>query len=126
MSSLERPAHATPPGTVLAAAILLYVGGGLTALAAVVGLARGPLLVSLIYLPLGALYLALGRAVQTGRPWARVAVLVLCGLGIAFALVRLVASGPAEALSGLAWPVVYAILVNTESARAWFRQDRPA
>jgi hypothetical protein len=70
---------------------------------------------------LGLLYLGLARAVQRGRRWARRAVLVLCGLGVALAAIRLFGSGLSSAVGALAWPVVYAILLNTDTARSWFR-----
>src|SRR5689334_882551 len=84
------PAGASPrapaPGTVLAAAILLYVGGALTVLSSLTGLTSGTsggLLRSGMYMLLGLLYLGLARAVQRGRRWARRAVLVLCVIGVA-------------------------------------------
>ncbi|WP_147315654.1 hypothetical protein [Asanoa ferruginea] len=120
MSSPEVPARPSPPGTVLAAAILLYIGGGLAILSGVIGLGRWPLLFALLNLLLGALYVGLARAVQTGRSWARTIVLVLSGLAIAVALVRLVTGGPG-AIGALAWPIAYAVLLCTDSARAWFR-----
>ncbi|GIF53697.1 hypothetical protein DFJ67_5979 [Asanoa ferruginea] len=120
VSSPEVPARPSPPGTVLAAAILLYIGGGLAILSGVIGLGRWPLLFALLNLLLGALYVGLARAVQTGRSWARTIVLVLSGLAIAVALVRLVTGGPG-AIGALAWPIAYAVLLCTDSARAWFR-----
>jgi ABC-type enterochelin transport system permease subunit len=105
---------------VLAAAILLYVGGGLTTLSALIAVVRGILLPPLLFLLLGVLYLGLARAVQRGRPWARPVVLVLSGLGIAVAVVGLVVGG-LGAIGGLAWPIAYAVLLSTDSARAWFR-----
>jgi dolichol kinase len=120
VSSPEMPARPSPPGTVLAAAILLYIGGGLAILSGVIGLGRSALLFALLNLVLGALYVGLARAVQTGRSWARTVVLVLSGLAIAVALVRLVAGGPG-AIGALAWPIAYAVLLCTDSARAWFR-----
>lgn len=104
----------------LAAAILLYIGGGLTTLSALIAVVRGILLPPLLFLLLGVLYLGLARAVQTGRPWARPVVLVLSGLGIAVAVVGLVVGG-LGAIGGLAWPIAYAVLLSTDSARAWFR-----
>lgn len=50
---------------------------------------------------------------------ARRAVLVLCG--VALAVIRLFGSGVSSAVGTLAWPVVYAILLNTDTARSWFR-----
>ena len=121
-TDVSRPASA--PGPVQAAAILLYVGGALTVLSALTGLlsgTSGALLRSGAYLLLGLLYLGLARSVQRGRRWARRAVLVLCALGAALAGVRLFGSGLSSAVGALAWPVVYAILLSTDSARSWFR-----
>jgi hypothetical protein len=123
-SHADRSRRASAPGTVQAAAILLYVGGALTVLFALTGLTAGTLgslLRSGAYVLLGLLYLGLARAVQRGRRWARRAVLVLCGLGVALAAIRLFGSGLSSAVGALAWPVVYAILLNTDTARSWFR-----
>src|SRR3954469_20760227 len=90
--SPARPPRPPAPGTVQAAAILLYVGGALTVLVALTGLASGTtagLIRAGIYLLLGVAYLSLARAVQLGRRWARRAVLILCGVGAALAVVRL-------------------------------------
>jgi len=122
--SQGQPARAAAPGAVQAAAILLYVGGALTVLLALTGLGSGTLsglLRSGMYVLLGLLYLGLACAVQRGQRWARRAVLALCGVGIALAVVRLFASGVSSAVGTLAWPVVYAILLSTDTARSWFR-----
>ena len=119
MPVVSSPAsHAPAPGTVQAAAILLYVGGALTALVALT--AFGSPLRAGVYLLLGALYLGLARAVQLGRRWARRAVLALCLVGVALAVIRLIGSGVSSAVGTLAWPVVYAILLNTDTARSYF------
>ncbi|MEU7905092.1 hypothetical protein [Actinoplanes sp. NPDC049118] len=117
----EPPAGA--PGTVHAAAILLYVGGALTLVFALTSGARGSLLRSAAYVLIGLLYLGLARAVQRGRRWARRAVLVLCGAGVALAGFRLFDSGISAAAGDLAWPMVYAILLSTDAARSWFRAE---
>src|SRR4051794_3607389 len=94
-SHADEPRHGSAPGTVQAAAILLYVGGALTVLSALTGLGSGTLgglLRSGAYVLVGALYIGLARAVQRARRWARRAVLVLCGVGAALAGVRLFAS----------------------------------
>ncbi|MEW2330695.1 hypothetical protein AB0880_23110 [Micromonospora chersina] len=114
------------PGPVLATAILLYVGGALTLVYSLAGASTGGLLGALLpswALALyGLLYLGLGWGVQHGRRWARRAVLVLCAVGVAFATLRLVVGGVPQALGELLWPVVYAVLLNTETARVWFRR----
>jgi hypothetical protein len=123
------PPREDVPGAVLAASILLYVGGALTVVYALVGIHGGGLVRGLLpgsgYALYGLAYVGLGWAVRRGRPWARRTVLVLCGIGAALALVRLFHAGPASAVRGLAWPAVYASLLSTEKSRAWFRRRGP-
>ena len=125
-----------------ATAILLYAGGAITLLSALVGAVRGRP-AALVYAVLGALYLLLARKIQLGRPWARRTVLVLCVIGLALGLLRLAAAGSQGALwsvgsqgalwsvgsQGALWsvgsPVVYAVLLFTPPARAWFRRPDP-
>ncbi|MFI7546300.1 hypothetical protein [Actinoplanes sp. NPDC049599] len=130
MSSSDQHDDATParrasaPGSVQAAAILLYVGGALSVLFALTGLmsaSAGGLRLA-VYGLLGLLYLGLARAVQMGRRWARRLLLVLCAIGIAAAGLSLAWSSPSAAVGALAWPVVYATLLNTGPARAWFHR----
>jgi hypothetical protein len=123
-SDAEASRRASVPGAVQAAAILLYIGGALTVLFALTGLTSaslGRLLWTGAYVLFGLLYLGLARAVQRGRRWARRVVLVLCGVGVVLAGIRLFGSGASSAVGTLAWPVVYAILLNTDTARSWFR-----
>lgn len=125
-----RPAGASQaPGPVLAAAILLYVGGALTMLSGLSG-ARSSGVVSRMLPPAvlvlyGVFYLLIARGVQQGRRWARTTALVLAGLGVAIGALRAVAAGPAAGALELAWPIVYLILLNTAAARAWFRRPQP-
>ncbi len=122
-SEANTPRRRSAPGVVQATAILLYVGGSLTVLFALTGIrsaTAGDLLRSGAYLFLGVSYLGLARGVQRGRRWARRTILVLCGIGVVLAGVRL-ASGMSSVAGTLAWPVVYAILLNTGAARSWFR-----
>ena len=107
-----------------ATAILLYAGGAITLLSALVGAVRGRP-AALVYAVLGALYLLLARKIQLGRPWARRTVLVLCVIGLALGLLRLAAAGPQRALWSVGSPVVYAVLLFTPPARAWFRRPDP-
>jgi hypothetical protein len=120
-------AAAAVPSTVMTASILLYVGGALTFVYALAGVRTGGLLRGLLpsgaYAVYGLLYVGLGWAVSRRRRWARRTVLVLCGIGVALALLRLVGGGFAAAVASLAWPAVYAILLSTDSARAWFRAE---
>ncbi|MFC8618792.1 hypothetical protein ACFT9M_20590 [Micromonospora purpureochromogenes] len=115
----------------LATAILLYVGGALTLVYGLSGASTGGVLSALLpswaLALFGLLYFGLGWGVQHGRRWARRTLLVLCAVGVAFATLRLVAGGVPQALGDLLWPVVYAVLLNTEAARAWFRRpSQPA
>ncbi|SCG66997.1 hypothetical protein [Micromonospora inositola] len=119
-----RPPAGKAPGPVLAAAILLYVGGGLTLLYGLVGnrVSGGfsGLLPPWALVLYGLLYVGLGWGVQHGRRWARRTVLVLCGVGVALAAVKLAAGGKASAVVDLLWPLVYVALLCTEAARDWF------
>jgi hypothetical protein len=65
---------------------------------------------------LGLLYIGLARGLQRGWQWARRTVLILCVGGAG-----LFGTGVFAAAEALAGPVVYAILLNTETARFWFR-----
>jgi hypothetical protein len=51
---------------------------------------------------------------------ARILVLVLYGVGAALAVVDLLVADVSVGLTGLIWPAVFAILLNTVSAREWF------
>jgi len=122
----DTPRRAPAPGAVQALVILLYVGGGLTVVLTLARLGSDTPLQSTAYVLFGLVYVGLAYAVQRGRRWARRTVLVLCTLGVAVAGIRLVATGLSAAISTLAWPMIYAILLSTAPARAWFHQDRPA
>jgi hypothetical protein len=111
--------RANMPGTVLAASILLYIGGGLTVVYALAGLGSGPLRAA-GYTVYGLMYVGLGWAVGHRKRWARRVVLVLCGIGVLLAVLRFIGGGIGTGVSSLAWPVVYAVLLMTDSARAWF------
>lgn len=118
------PAAGKAPGPVLAAAILLYVGGGLTVLYGLTGTrAGGPLSRMLppgVLVLYGLLYLVIARGVQQGKRWARTWALALAGIGVAVGALRAAAVGPAAAVADLVWPVVYLVLLNTAAARDWF------
>jgi hypothetical protein len=119
------PQPVSPPGIVQATAIILYVGAALVEL---YGLSRlgsatlGGHLWSGTQMLLGLLYVALARGLQRGWPWARRTVLILCAVGAALAGIKLFGSGVFVAAETLSGPVVYAILLNTETARSWFRR----
>jgi len=114
---------------VQATAILLYAGGALRLLSALVGLdttTLGGQLNAIFSVLFGTLYLVLARQLQLRRRWARTAVFVLCGIGLALGLLRLAGAGRQAALFSIASPLVYLILLLTPSTREWFRQEPPA
>jgi hypothetical protein len=70
----------------------------------------------------GLLTMVIGRKVQRGRQWARVLVLLLSVLSVAFTLYSgLVLGGDTNALFGLVVPVLYVVLLSMPAARSWFR-----
>ena len=121
---VEPSVLAEVPGIVLAMTILLCVGGGLTIVNALAQSDSSSFvdtsLPSWSYVLYGLISIALGLAIRRRQRWARVIVLVLCGIGVALALIRLGGSGIAATVNALAWPVVYVLLLNTDSARRWF------
>jgi hypothetical protein len=67
--------------------------------------------------------LVVARKLQRGRQWVRVLVLALAAVSIAGTLYDgLVGQGSANVLLGLVFPVIYVVLLNTPSARSWFRR----
>lgn len=68
-------------------------------------------------------HLLLGRALQRGRQWARVLMLVFAVFGLlgAAANVVLVTGDLTLSLIGLVGPVLTILLLNTRAARSWFR-----
>ncbi len=122
-------AKARRPGTVVAAALLLalgaiqaawfaFSGSADSGSAAVLGML--PWWGLLLYAPL---YVVLAWGVWTGRRGARILVLVVYGLGAALAVADLLQADVSTGLTGLIWPVVFAILLNTVSAREWFGRE---
>ncbi|MDP9796267.1 hypothetical protein J2S43_004779 [Catenuloplanes nepalensis] len=111
-----------PPVAVLATSVLLCAGGGLTLAYGLSGDPMGSLLPPWSLVPYGALYLLLAWAVVRGHGWGRVLLLILCGVGAALAVTRMVQGTVLAGMPWLGWPVIYAALVSTPSARAWFRR----
>jgi hypothetical protein len=70
----------------------------------------------------GFLVVALGRRLQRGKRWARMFVLMLSGLSLAWTVVSLVRTGTGEPLTGVVLPVLNLILLNIPSSRAWYRR----
>ncbi len=116
-------ARPEPPGSVQALVILLYIGGGENALFNVISF-DGPdsmlrIVLGLLY---GLFYLVLARMIQLRRSWARVALLVVCGVGAIWSLASM-GDGLRTMVTLLWWPVVYAVLVNTAGVRLWLHRD---
>jgi AcrR family transcriptional regulator len=72
----------------------------------------------------GLIALSIGRRLHRGKRGARVLVLVLSALSLAFNIYALVTTGAADPLSGLVLPTLYLVLLNTRPARDWFRFNR--
>jgi hypothetical protein len=70
----------------------------------------------------GLLAIVIGRKLQRGRQWARVLVLVLSALDLASALYAGFVQGTSpRGIAAIVVPVLYLGLLNTPSARSWFR-----
>jgi drug/metabolite transporter superfamily protein YnfA len=108
------------PGTVTAAVVLLYLGGGVALLAAVLGFVAGAIGLGAVLFVIGALNVWLGYQLRQRKQWARVTMLVLSALGAVASVVQWAASGR-NAVAGLVWAAVYLTLLMTPTARAWFR-----
>jgi hypothetical protein len=130
------------PGTVTAAAVLLFVTAGLGILGGigmgvavnVIG-ASGEDLALLtgiaVYLLLtAALSLVVGIFILKGRQWARITAIVLNAVGIATGLIDLIltltdgAAGGGGGCAGLGLNVAVIALLGTEGARGYFRAMR--
>ena len=123
------PAPEPPvPAIVLATAILLYVGAATGVLLALVAgaLGGGPMsLPSMLIAVYYALHVGLGYALLRRKRWARVTLVVLSLIGLAIAAGVAISGDRTSAINRAAGPVTYLILINTATARAWFRR-RPA
>jgi hypothetical protein len=116
---------AAPPPTVTVLAILLYIGGGLVTVYALIGLGRSvgavtgllPVWGQALY---GALYIGLAGALQLGLRWAWVVARALCWVGLAVAALYLFARGPQAAVAQGVWPATYLLLLTRPSVREWF------
>jgi hypothetical protein len=118
MSEPERTRPNSAPGVVLAAAILLGLGGALAALGALV---RGAWAAGSTWLALGigALYLVIAYHLYRGNRWAWLATLVLCGISLGTGLLQL-AGGVRSGLVTVAGAVLYGVLLTVPPARRWF------
>ncbi|MBO0867888.1 MAG: hypothetical protein J2P15_04930 [Micromonosporaceae bacterium] len=108
------------PGTVTAAVVLLYFGGGVALLFAVLAIIAGAPAPGVVYFIVGAVNLWLGYQLRQRKRWARTALLVLSAIAAVAALVQWATTGP-NALAALVWAAVFLALLMTPNARAWFR-----
>jgi hypothetical protein len=143
------PARSTAPVSLHLVAAAQYLGGLLTlALATMLGLAAADLFPRLEYAvgaatytnrpadltainaviiavlaTVGLIAIVLGRKVQRGRNWARIALTALNLLSAAGATWQayMLADWSAPTVTAIAIPVAFVILLNTRAARAWCR-----
>jgi hypothetical protein len=132
------------PGTVTAAAVILFVSAGLGLLACCgINLLAGEaelegdeqtvlLVFSVVIAVVSLLNALFGYFILQGRQWARVTIIVLCALGIAGSLVGLfIGAGSEDAGSnglstcfGLVLNIVIIVLLSGERASDYFRSAR--
>ncbi|GAA5179881.1 hypothetical protein GCM10023322_10890 [Rugosimonospora acidiphila] len=86
-------------------------------------LRSGGLIIAVALAVLGLCWLLVARKLQRGRPWARLTVLVLSLAGAAVAVYLSGLRHDPRLLGAAALPVMYAMLLSTEAARSWFRDD---
>ncbi|MET7401654.1 hypothetical protein ABZS66_50060 [Dactylosporangium sp. NPDC005572] len=116
--------HAAPPPLVTVLAILLYIGGGLLILSALIGLSSAGAVTGMLppwgLALYGALCVGLARALQVGLRWAWLVAMGLCWVGLLLAVVYLFAHGLQAAVTQGIWPAVYLVLLTRSSVREWF------
>lgn len=139
------PAPPERPGTVLAAAIMTYIGSGLMILLGLLfligssiagfrqGVAEGAGMVSVPagVLVVGGIFLAfigtglvvLAVFAQRGRNGARIALTVIGGVFLVMQLLSMVTAG-AQGVIGFVWICVAITLFWNAAANAWYRQVR--
>ena len=88
------------------------------------GLGAGSAVIAGTLAVLGLFWLVIARALSRGRQWARTTVLVLSLLAVAAALYLAGLRHDPWVLAGVVPPGLYAVLLCTEAARSWFRDDR--
>jgi len=143
------PVRTTAPVSLHVVAVFQYLGGllalGLGALLALAAAGAAPrfeyrvgnsaftdrpdavtaavVVVCGMFVLLGITAIVLGRKVQRGRNWARVVLTVLNSLSIAATVWQAYTLGrfDAQALAGIALPVLFVVLLNTSAARSWCR-----
>lgn len=109
-------------------AILLYLGGGLVVVYALIGVPyAGSLFVGApawVRVVVGLLYLGLARALQLRSRWAWYVMAVLSGIGLVLAATSLGLGGPG-AIGRAVWPAAYLVLLTRPSVRHWFTTREP-
>ena len=145
MPTYANQGRRSAPPSVLAIAILQYVGGSLALIGAALagfaavmvsqqartpydvispeGAARLFGVVAVAAAISGVVALLLGRMVHRGRQWARVLLFVLSGLNIAGVGLSIASAQEVWPYSlGLVYPALCLVLLNTSAARLWFRR----
>jgi hypothetical protein len=106
------------PGVVVAAAVLLGLGGALAVLGAFLRGAWGSG-VTWAAIGIGAGYLALAFHLYRGRRWAWLVTLVLSGIGIGLGLLQ-ISAGARTGLTSLGAAVLYTVLLTLPASRRYF------
>jgi hypothetical protein len=139
--------RSTAPPSVHIVALLQYLGGLLTLLAAFAvavltfagrrafderriqipaeveqGLTGAGAIIAGALAVVALLWLVIARKLQRGRQWARVTVILLSVLSIASTAYEVWRLDDRQLLPGLALPVIYLVLLNTRAARSWFAE----
>lgn len=142
---VARPHRSAPP-SVHVVALLQYLGGLLTLLAAIAvavltvggraaldqrrvqvpaeieqGLTGAGFVIAGALAVVAVLWLVIARQLQTGHQWARITVLLLSVLSVAGTGYDWYQLHDRQLLPGLVLPVLFLLLLNTRAARSWFR-----
>jgi hypothetical protein len=142
---VARPHRSAPP-SVHVVALLQYLGGLLTLLAAIgvaaltvggpavldrrriqlpadvqQGLTGAGLVIAGALTIVALLWLVIARKLQTGQQWARITVILLSLMSVAGTAYEVWQLHDRRSLPGLALPLLYLLLLNTRAARTWFR-----
>lgn len=144
MLGYANPGRRSAPPSVLAIAVLQYVGGSLALIGAALagfaaimvsqdaraeydvispeGAARLFGVAAVAAALSGLVALLLGRQVHRGRQWARVVLFVLSGLNVAGVGLSIASAQAVWPYAlGLVYPTLCLALLNTRAARLWFR-----
>lgn len=134
----QMPGSAALPGTVKAAAVLLFITAGFCFLFGLIAFAGGNLIedalgadaaaaavvIGIILLAVGGLYVLLGLRVRQGRNWARITAIVLSALGLLGGLSSL-GQGDGNGILNLAFSgaIIY-LLAFDAKAKAFFAASK--